>query len=68
MCLFQGKSVGQYCSCCRNCAEYQCTCTPIVSYGGYAVGECDFCFCSYCPIYGECEEIWGKGAVANEAS
>lgn len=68
MCYFQGKPVGEYCACCRNCAEYLCTCSPVVSYGGYVCAECDFDFCSYCPNYGECEEIWGKEAVANEAS
>ena len=60
MCYFQGQAVGEYCSCCRNCSDYLSTCVPVVAYGGYAVGECDFDFCSYCPHYSECEEIWGK--------
>ena len=60
MCYFQGQAVGEYCSCCRNCSDYLSTCIPVVGYGGYVVGECDFDFCSYCPCYSECEEIWGK--------
>lgn len=60
MCNFQGQSVGEFCSCCRNCEDYLSTCVPIVGYGGYVCAECDFSFCDYCPCYGECEEIWGK--------
>lgn len=59
MCYFQGQSVGEYCSCCQKCSMYLVVCIPIVSYG-FAVGECDFDFCCYCPNYGECEEVWGK--------
>jgi len=60
MCYFQGRAVGNYCSCCWHCADYLSTCIPTVSYGGFVVGECDFSFCDYCPNYAECEEIWGK--------
>lgn len=60
MCYFQGKSVGQYCSCCQSCSEYLAVCVPVVSYGGFVSAECDFDFCSYCPHFSECEELWGK--------
>ena len=60
MCYFQGQAVGEFCICCQNCADYLSTCIPIVSCGGYVVGECDFSFCDHCPNYGECELLWGK--------
>lgn len=59
MCRFQGKPVGEYCSCCQECPLYLNTCVPIVI-GGFVSAECDFNFCDYCPCYGECEVIWGK--------
>ena len=45
MCYFQGKAVGEYCSCCQSCSEYLAVCVPYVGYGGYVVAECDFDFC-----------------------
>lgn len=66
MCKFQGKPVGEYCSCCQSCVMYLSTCIPYVS-RGYAIGECDFDFCPYCPFYGECEELWGTEVLSYEA-
>lgn len=65
MCYFQGKPVGEYCSCCQNCSCYLSVCVPYVVENGYAVGECDNVdFCNeYCPMYSECEELWGKVVV-----
>ena len=64
MCYFQGKPVGDYCTQCQNCADFLLVCVPIVSVKGYVSAECDFDFCTeYCPCYGECEEIWGKGVT-----
>lgn len=60
MCVFQGLAVGDFCTCCHNCSEFLSVCVPTVSCGGYVSAECDFSFCEYCPVYGECEEIWGK--------
>lgn len=59
MCYFQGQPVGEYCSYCQKCRDYLSVCVPIVSHG-YVMGECDFDFCTYCPHYAVCEELWGK--------
>lgn len=67
MCKFQGKPVGEYCSCCRECSLYLNTCIPVVI-GSYVAGECDFDFCGYCPCYEECTDIWGKGVLDYEVA
>ena len=61
MCQLYGQPVGEYSHCCMQCPQYKNSCLPIVGYGGYIFGECDFSFCEYCPCYSECEDIWGKG-------
>ena len=35
---------------------------PIVIDSGFVAGECDFIFCYCCPVYSECEELWGKSS------
>lgn len=59
MCYFQGRSAGEYCSCCQKCKDYLSVCVPIVI-NGYVAAECDFVFCRYCPHYAVCEDLWGK--------
>lgn len=63
MCYFQGKSVGEYCSCCQSSEQYLSVYIPVVGYGGYVSGECDFDFCVNRPAYSDCEEVWGKVVV-----
>ena len=65
MCYFQGKAVGEYCSCCQKCSCHLVVCVPYLTEFKYTVGECDCIdFCNdYCPLYSECEEIWGKVVV-----
>lgn len=60
MCYWEGKAVGELCSCCQNCSSYLTDCMPVVACGGYVVGECDFNFCEYCPAYEECEELFRR--------
>lgn len=62
MCYFQGKPVGQYCSCCLKCSCHLVECVPYLNEYRYTVGDCDCIdFCNdYCPLYSSCEEVWGK--------
>lgn len=62
MCYFQGKPVGEYCSCCQKCSSHLVVCVPYLDEYKYTVGDCDCIdFCNdYCPLYSSCEEVWGK--------
>lgn len=41
MCYFQGKAVGECCSCCQNCSSYLINYTPTVAYNSYIAAEYD---------------------------
>ena len=66
MCIFKGKAIGSLCSFCKQCKAYLETCSPIVVNHGFVTGECDFSFCDLCPVYSECDELWGKGGTTHE--
>ena len=66
MCMMNGKPVGEYNSPCGHCPEYLCTCSPLVM-EGYIFGECDLCYCEFCPCYDECMSVGNDIAITVSA-
>lgn len=61
MCHFKGQPIGEMCSVCQMCESYLTLCVPVVVNQGIVLAECDAVdFCNYCPMYFECEALWGK--------
>lgn len=61
MCYFKNEPIGEMCSICQMCENYLTNCLPVVVNQGIVLAECDdLDFCNFCPMYHECEELFGK--------
>lgn len=54
MCMMNYQPVNEYYAPCGRCADYLCTCKPVII-NGLVFGECDFSACEFCDCK-DCEE------------
>lgn len=53
MCMMNNMPVNAYHTPCNHCVEYLNTCMPVII-NGFIFGECDLCYCEFCPCYENC--------------